>query len=54
MQSKDLKPKISDYIRLAWAVVKLFLREPQLIISCLPRSWRGGYRSPWEDEGKAG
>lgn len=50
MQPKsDLKPKVKDYVRLGWAILKLFAAEPGLLLCCLPRKWRGGYRSPWDD-----
>lgn len=46
-----MQPKLKDYLRMAWAVVKLFAREPRLLLGLLPRSWRGGYRSPWDNPG---
>lgn len=40
-------------MRLGWAVLKLFASEPSLLVCCLPRAWRGGYRSPWDENDSA-
>ena len=46
----DLQPHLKDYLRLGWAGLKLLIYDPSLIWRCLPRSWRGGYTSPWDEK----
>ena len=47
-ENRNMQPQLKDYLRLGWAAIKLLASEPSLLVRCLPRSWRGGYKSPWD------
>jgi hypothetical protein len=42
--------ELKSYIEIPIAVCRLLFLNLDLAYYYLPRSWRGGYKSPWEQE----
>lgn len=43
-------PELKDYLEIGVALGRLFFWNLGLAYYYLPRSWRGGYRSPWDSK----